>query len=256
MGKSSLKTYLKLCTEFYDLEPHPNHTEALNFYIQKAYEAKGPILEPMCGTGRFLIPMLEENLDVEGFDASEYMLDALRKKLSNINKKSPSIWQQFVQDFNNNKFYNLIFIPYGSFGLITNIEDIKKGLITLYKHLTSDGKFIVEIETEASVNQPLNVWSRSLSNKSDGSKIALNVFATYDKKTQIFQSTCRYESIINNQTKEVEEELFQQYIYKSNEIDSLLQETGFKHIKKYPAYNNLQSIRDNTQIIIYECYKN
>ena len=40
----------------------------------------------MCGTGRFLIPMLEANLDIEGFDASTDMLEALQRKYSTIIK--------------------------------------------------------------------------------------------------------------------------------------------------------------------------
>lgn len=44
----------------------------LNFYLEYAQTITTPILEPMCGSGRFLIPMLEQGFNIEGFDASPH----------------------------------------------------------------------------------------------------------------------------------------------------------------------------------------
>ena len=250
-----MKTYLKLCTEFYDLEQHPNGQEALIFYMNKAQRAQGPILEPMCGTGRFLIPMLQAGLDAEGFDASPYMLDAFRKKYALISSSQPPVWQQFVQDFSSNKKYALIFIPYGSWGLITNLEESKKSLAILYKHLVPGGTCIFEIETVASVPRPCGIWRRGISMRADGSKIGISTLASYDEKTQLFQSLCCYESIVNNQVEETEEEVFQQYLYRINELDLMLGGVGFTAIKKYPPYDSSTEVDGDTPIIVYECIK-
>jgi 2-polyprenyl-3-methyl-5-hydroxy-6-metoxy-1,4-benzoquinol methylase len=72
----NLDTYLNLCTQVYDLSKPTPPKDAYEFYYSYAAQAKGPILEPMCGTGRFLIPLLEEGFDIYGFDASEHMLKA------------------------------------------------------------------------------------------------------------------------------------------------------------------------------------
>ena len=55
MNNIQLETYLNLCTEYYDLDKPEAPTDALQFYLKYADEAHGPILEPMCGTGRFLV---------------------------------------------------------------------------------------------------------------------------------------------------------------------------------------------------------
>ena len=69
MGKA-LDTYLSLCTEVYDLsKPNPEEDDYA-FYRDYALKANGLILEPMCGTGRFLLPLLEEGFNVHGFDAA------------------------------------------------------------------------------------------------------------------------------------------------------------------------------------------
>ena len=255
MARKPLPTYSKLCTEFYDLEQHVNGAQALSFYMHHAKQASGPILEPMCGSGRFLIPMLQAGLDAEGFDASHYMIDAFKQKYAKLSPQKAPVWQQFVQDFESTKRYKLIFIPYGSWGLITDLDEAKKGLQVLYSHLQSEGKFIVEIETIASVPEPCGVWRRGAHTRADGSIIALSFIASYEAQTQMFQSYSRYESIVNNQVQSQQEELFEQYLYRSDEFDQMLHDVGFSQIKKYPAFDPTQTVIDDTPIIIYECIK-
>lgn len=257
MKKSTLTTYQKLCTEYYDLEREQNEGAStdLAFYMDYAYKANGPILEPMCGTGRFLIPMLQAGLDIEGFDASQHMLDALRQKYAQISNEEPPVWQEFLQDFSSSKLYKLIFIPFGSWGLITDIETSKKCLEIMYKHLEKGGKFVIEIETPASISKECGTWIRDAKTRDDGSQIAIDVLMSYDAKTQMFSAKCRYESIINNEIVASEEEYFEQYIYKFDEMDKLLKEVGFSEIKKYQNYQKAAAINPDTPIIFYECTK-
>ncbi len=255
MERPELKTYLKLCTEFYDLEKHPHDEEALVFYMQMAQRANGPILEPMCGTGRFLIPMLQAGLDAEGFDASEYMLDAFRQKYVQISAQKAPAWQQFLQDFSNDKRYQLIFIPYGSLGLITNYDDLKKSLAVLYNHLAIDGKFIFEVETIASVPLSCGVWQRGVNTRADGSKIALSFITSYEPQIQIFQSFSRYELIVNGVIEKTEEENFQQYLFRFDELDKLFMDAGFTNVKKYQPYDSGKTVDNDAPTIIYECIK-
>ena len=76
----NLDTYLSLCTEIYDLSKPNSPEDAYAFYRDYAIKANSPILEPMCGTGRFLLPLLEEGFNIHGFDASDHMLEALHAK--------------------------------------------------------------------------------------------------------------------------------------------------------------------------------
>ena len=50
----SNNTYLKLCTQVYDLSKPTPPEEAYAFYRSYIEATRGPILEPMCGSGRFL----------------------------------------------------------------------------------------------------------------------------------------------------------------------------------------------------------
>lgn len=257
MTKNKLETYQKLSTEFYDLEleEQKNSKLALDFYMNYALNAHGPILEPMCGTGRFLIPILQANLNIEGFDASEHMLNALRKKYKKVSNNKAPVQELFLQNFISNKKYNLIFVPFGSWGLITNIEESKKSLQIMYDHLAPSGKFIIEIETISSVPEPCNIERFGSHIRKDGSKININTIASYNSKTQIFNSVCKYKLIENNIITETEIENFNQYLYKFNEIDKYLKNIGFSQIKKYSDFSKNELITNNTPIIIYECTK-
>lgn len=63
---------------------NPHHLKMRFNIIRYAEEAKGPILEPMCGTGRFLIPLLKKGYAVTGFDYSPDMLNVCRKKCKEL----------------------------------------------------------------------------------------------------------------------------------------------------------------------------
>lgn len=61
-----LTTYGKLNAAQYALDNQAPPAEALTFYWQQYEATTGPALEPMCGTGRFLLPFLERGADIDG----------------------------------------------------------------------------------------------------------------------------------------------------------------------------------------------
>src|SRR5271156_4569881 len=106
MNKPTL--YLNLCTEFFDLDKPIAAPEEYEFFRTYVAHSSGPILEPMCGSGRYLIPLLEAGYNVEGFDASPFMLQALHAKCAE-KKITPQVWEQFLEGVPATKQYNLIF---------------------------------------------------------------------------------------------------------------------------------------------------
>ena len=208
----------------------------------------------MCGTGRFLIQLLQAGYPIEGFDASEAMLATLHHNWAQISQTQAPVWHQFLQDFTSTKSYNLIFIPYGSWGLITNLDDAQIGLNRLYAHLNPGGTLIVEIETTASLPEYLDTPIHGSVTKPDGSKITLNALSSYSAVTQLFTSRCRYDLIVNNQIVESEYEDFKQYLYRFDEFDEQLIAAGFVNIQKYQDYA-LTAATNPTHTIMYVCTK-
>lgn len=255
MEKNCLSTYQKLCTEFYDQVEHPNHEAALDFYLEYARAANGPLLEPMCGSGRFFIPLFQEGLPIEGFDASESMLNALQKKASLITEKPPCIWKSFMQDFTSTRRYALIFIPYGSWGLITDPTTSAACLQLLHDHLMPGGKLVFEIETVASAPRMAGVLHHAQCKSTNNSTIVLKAVLDYDSGSQLFTSQSQYQRIHNGHIIETENELFKQYLYRFEEMDRMLATIGFSSIIKYQDHAKTTAHNPSTQLLIYECIK-
>ena len=79
MCKDGVNHYGSLCTEPYERLHARAPEDELTFYLSYARPGQ-KILEPLCGSGRFLVPFLERGLDIRGMDASEEMLSTLREK--------------------------------------------------------------------------------------------------------------------------------------------------------------------------------
>lgn len=73
--------YGPLCTELYDLTKPVGYSIGgdIEYYLERLKGTEGKVLEAGAGSGRFLIPLLENGYDVEGIDYSPKMLDLCRK---------------------------------------------------------------------------------------------------------------------------------------------------------------------------------
>jgi len=245
-----LDSYYHLSTEFYDLEKPQATAEELAWYMNYARQAQGPILEPMCGTGRYIIPMLESGFDIEGLDASLHMLRALQEKCAQKNL-TPNVHHCFLQDFKSEKRYAFIFIPSGSFGLITSKEEVKQCLHMIHAHLMPGGKFVFEIDTPQAITASLNTWNKSIYTKDDGTLIIGHQRPSYNAKNQIVTITCHYEHKDNRMLIASESEIVRLKLYKRFEIDPLLKEIGFSFIT-YKAHHKIVA-HEFDSTLVYEC---
>ena len=79
MQKNEINRYGNLCVEMYEILHREAPSDELNFYLSYAQAGK-KILEPLCGSGRFLVPFAQKGLDIFGVDSSREMLDKLQAK--------------------------------------------------------------------------------------------------------------------------------------------------------------------------------
>ena len=79
MQKNEINRYGNLCVEMYEILHREAPSDELNFYLSYAQAGK-KILEPLCASGRFLVPSAQKGLDIFGVDSSREMLDRLQAK--------------------------------------------------------------------------------------------------------------------------------------------------------------------------------
>ena len=244
-------TYLDLCTQVYEISRPTAPEDALDFYKSYADETSGAILEPMCGTGRFLLPLAKDGYEIEGSDASEHMLDVLRSKAEQMSLKV-NIWKSVASEIPDNKLYSLIFIPNGSFGLITDSDDISKTLKSFYNHLDDNGVLVFEVETKNAVPE-LGIWRRSKWVRPDGKMILLSSCASIDG--DICSSVAKYELVDKNKVLQAEIEEYKIKIYEQGALLELLKSIGFYDVKIRKAFDRSNGPGDSDGSIIYECRK-
>jgi SAM-dependent methyltransferase len=251
MNIKKFDTYLSLCTEVYDLSKPKPPEDAYAFYRSYVEDSKGAVLEPMCGTGRFLLPLMEEGFDVHGFDASEYMLEALRLKAKGLNLE-PNIWKGFVQDLNRVDKYDLIFIPGGSFGIITDKSQVKESLKIFYNHMNKGGILLFEVESLKSI-PALGVWRGSVFYRKDGLKLIASMFTALEK--DICTSIQKYELVEWNAVIKTEVEELKIRIYEKDDLLKVLQEIGFKDVNIIKTFDKSKPADEGDKVFVYECRK-
>src|SRR5262249_37984346 len=101
-------------------------------------EAKGPVLEVACGTGRILLPCLEAGVDIEGLDLFEPMLKTLRAKAAEM-RLAPRLHQADMSEFSLARRYSLVMIPFNAFIHNMTQEAQVNCLKCCREHLLPDG---------------------------------------------------------------------------------------------------------------------
>jgi SAM-dependent methyltransferase len=142
--------YGALCAEVYDTDKPFGALPDTAFHLARLAEIDGPILEPACGTGRGLVPMLEAGHDVTGFDASPDMLARCRARCEERGLAA-DLSQQRFEDFNYDRRFAVIIVPVGTFTLIDDFATAMAVLRRFHAHLAPGGAVILDIDRLANL---------------------------------------------------------------------------------------------------------
>ncbi|HEY3496124.1 MAG TPA: class I SAM-dependent methyltransferase [Polyangiaceae bacterium] len=246
--------YGKLCAEFYDLDHPEAPPDALEFYREFARRAVGPVLEPMCGSGRFLIPLLLEGFDVEGVDASAEMRAACEERGRAVGV-SPVVRCGSIEAFEPSRQFGLVFIPSGSFCLLTDEQTVKLSLQRIHSALLRGGTFVVEVERVRRLPpQGTGVWNGRWVHRSDGAKIVLSVLSEYSGVQQMLRSVHRYDLVQEGKLLATEYEDFDLKLYEPGEFGDQLHAAGFTNIEAWRPYEPTTP-GDEDDAVVFSCTK-
>lgn len=233
-----MSSYGKLCTEFYDIDKPEPAPDAFDFYLAQAERAQGAILEPMCGSGRYLLPLLARGFDIEGSDSSADMLAACRDHARHSGLE-PKLSEQALDALDSDRRFDLIFIPSGSFCLITDEAAALAGLVRVRELLAPSGRFIVEVERRdrARSSELSGTWGGRWVTRADGAKIVISWLSQYVAPTGISSSVHRYELVKDGRLLAQEFEDFELKLYEPSEFRALLNRAGFTQIEALTPYS-------------------
>lgn len=248
MVEAKQNYYGNLCTEMYEILHEKAPRDELNFYLSYA-KKDDKILEALCGSGRFLIPFMEQGFDIFGIDLSVAMLNKLKQKAPNA-----KVFQADILEYSSENRFDYIFISSGSVSLFTDINLCRKILGKIKEMLTLEGKFVFAVDTVADKCSDDNDYKISVTTKTkEGFDLILKNKNYFDEQSRTQFSPGIYELYNGTELLQSEYMDFQTHLYKFGEMERLLKEIGFTNVKTYSSFSKDVAADDNCEMFLFEC---
>jgi ubiquinone/menaquinone biosynthesis C-methylase UbiE len=253
-----MSAYKKLCTEFYDATKPYASTAEVAFYTSALQSVNGsileaPILEAMCGSGRLLIPLLEQGFLVEGVDNSVPMLESCAQRAA-VRNLNPILYQQSIETMVLPKKYEAIIIAVGSFQLITDRSVAFATLCRLREYLLPGGILLLDTFVPwdmLGTGRLVERVERS-TRCSDGIIIVLNSELTIDVPHQLYHAKNLYTKMVDGIEVETEEENLSIRWYYFYEMELMLEKAGFTNCIR----QSISFSKDGPEVQLYRATAN
>ncbi len=220
------------------------------FYLAEAKNARGPVLEVACGTGRILLRFLTKGIDAEGIDSSGAMLSELRKKAKTLSLE-PHIHKADMRRFSLGKRYKLIIVPYRSFLHLKDDDERMSALRSFFDHLQDSGRLILHIYNPSPDDlergaSPSLLESEDLVSD-DGRDYHLDWFMGYDRKT----SRAHYRISLSFEDRPEDDAVFEMDLYflRLKDIERLLERCGFRNIRSYNGFGYEKADENSREVV-------
>jgi SAM-dependent methyltransferase len=226
------KEYKKLHAEWYDLMSATiDNTDEINFWINSIQLEGQPVLELGSGTGRILIPLLENGFDVTGIDTSPDMVNRCYQS-SNIKGLKPDVIIESILNFELPRKFNLIMLDSAGLGLFVNDNDIHKMFERVTAHLKPGGLFIFEFEqVPAEYNKDNKTWKGDWLAGDNQTVISWRNKIKYNSDTHIWNSLFIVEKFIDGCLIETEANEREGRFFSIDEAVNFAESKEFKDIK-------------------------
>lgn len=145
MSNSPTNRYGSIAAEIYDLDKPPGKLPDTAFHLSRLADVAGEILEPACGSGRTLLPLLQAGHAVAGFEPSAEMLARCRT-LCAAQGFAPDLSAQRMESFAYGRRFAAILVPVGSFTLLDEPALAFAALERFRAHLEPGGRLIVDVQ--------------------------------------------------------------------------------------------------------------
>jgi SAM-dependent methyltransferase len=226
----------------------------LDFYVALAREAKGPVLDIACGTGRILLPCLQAGVDIEGLDLFEPMLNTLRAKAAALGL-SPQLHQADMSDFALPRRFALIMIPFNAFIHNVTQETQIRCLERCREHLLPGGKLAFDtfFPSHEIVGVPAKtrVMEGEFPHPQTGLQIRMYDTRSFDRVAQTQHSVNEIEILNADGSVQTthRSEINARYIYK-NEMALLLRIAGFSRWEICGDFEGRELLRENDAMVV------
>jgi ubiquinone/menaquinone biosynthesis C-methylase UbiE len=139
--KNLVRTYITSAKYYDDAYAVKTDLVDLPFYVDLAKKAGGPVLEIGCGTGRVLLPIARQGIEIHGVDNSLPMLSVLRNHLKQESREvrqNVRLHRGDMRHIRLNKKYPLVIMPFRPLQHMRTVDDQVRVLASAAFHLKKD----------------------------------------------------------------------------------------------------------------------
>jgi hypothetical protein len=221
----------RLCTLFYDADGPRASDAEVAWYAARLPPAAGPSLEVMSGSGRLLIPLLQQRCNVHGADSSSAMVASCEARLVAAGLATP-LFRQDIVTLNLPFRYVAVIVAAGSFQLLTDPVAAQKALERIRAHLVEPALLLMDLYVPAEAAHPpgapvVQVQTITLP---DATTIARRSEVFVDVEGRRIDIRSRYEQRERATILSREDETSAVTWYSEEEIVALLQDAGYRDV--------------------------
>ena len=232
----------------------------VEWYVRKAGESGGPVLELGAGTGRITLAIAQAGITIHALDSSERMLDALKNKLQRAPEMRDRVHviHDDMRSFDLPERFALVIAPFRSFLHNVTEADRLACLRHVRRHLQPGGRFAFNVfhpslEYMAQHAGALaGVWrwaeTRVLAT---GAVVVRSEANRYDTVRQVVHSQHRYDvhDADGLLTRTWLHRLELAYLY-HGDVCRLLGETGFTDVHISGDFTGREFSRDTDELVV------
>lgn len=229
-------------------------TYGIDFYVGLAREAKGPVLDVACGTGRILLPCLQAGADGDGLDLYQPMLDTLRQKAAALGL-SPELYPGDMADFSLPRRYALVMITFNAFIHNLTQEAQLSCLQRCRQHLAPGGVLAFDTYFPGlaiiGAADGERVLEGEVRHPRTGQQLRIFDIRSFDRVEQVQRSVYEIETVDNTGSVTVTRmaELAVRWVYKQ-EMALLLRQAGFRRWEICGDFNRRPLTKETDALIV------
>lgn len=227
---------------YYDVSFSHEMTEELDFlksvFNQYCKGSRPKLLEPACGTGRLITPLIRAGFDCTGFDLNENALNYLGKKLER-NQLKANIFKGDMASFHvKANEYDAAFCTVDTFRHLLSEKQAEQHLIKVSKALKKNGIYILGLHLipEKGVLNKVTCWTSKrgrLTVKTTMTMLALDK----KKRTETLKVVLK-----PNTKKESHTSIYQLRTYSLKQLMKLIDKTSvFEVLNAYDEYYDISN---------------
>lgn len=220
-----------------------------DFFVEKAAQVGGPVLEVACGTGRIAIPIHKRGLEIEGLDLSPGMLAEARRKSEGLAIQ----WHQAdCRDFDLGRRFQFVFMAFNSMLHLHDRVSLERFFACVRRHLLPGGTFLIDIfnpDVHLLARKPKVMYRvTEFTDPDSGENINIEEECNYESASQINRIKWHFDF---GQGRLRRSEELNLRCYFPQEIDALLHYNGFEIVEKLGGFSGERFTSSSPKQILF-----